>query len=231
MHPEQNFEAYPLLVVPVLYIADDDLLERLVKYAADGGHLLLTFRSGYADPFARIRWQRAPGVLRQAVGASYQEYSNLAHPLALIGSDDFDLPVDARATAWADGLLLEGATALATYDHPHFGRFPAIVSQAFGKGRVTYCGTLPNASLAQALAQWVIAQAGIDLPFADLPLPVRVTSSTARDGRKLWFFSNWSYSEQPIDVPLNGVELFSGQTITPGSRLTLAAWDTRIVVV
>ena len=52
---------------------------------------------------------------------------------------------------------------LAYYDHPHFGRFPAIVSQSFGKGRVTYCGTLPNLALSKALAEWVLAQAGITI--------------------------------------------------------------------
>ncbi|HUS14615.1 MAG TPA: beta-galactosidase trimerization domain-containing protein, partial [Chloroflexia bacterium] len=232
LHPEQTFAAYPVLVVPALYIADEALLARLVEYAQAGGHLLLTFRSGYADALGRIRWTRAPGPLRAAVGASYQEYSNLVTPLPLTAAAaGFDLPAGARALAWADGLLLEGATPLAMYDHPHFGRFPAVVSQALGCGRVTYCGTLPNAALGTALARWVLDQAGVRPPLTDLPAPVRVTAATAADGRRLLFVSNWSAVPQRIaHLALAGTELFTGAARVAGDALPLEPWDTRIII-
>jgi beta-galactosidase len=232
LHPAQEFEKYPLVVLPALYIADESLLNRLVEYVSNGGHLLLTFRSGYADEFARIRWQRAPGPLREMVGASYQEYSNLTTPLALkTGTGDFRLPSDARATGWADGLQLEGATPLAYFDHPHFGRFPAVVSQMFGKGRVTYCGTLPNSALGKALAQWVLRQAGLQGSFAEPPISVRVTSARSQGGQKLWFFSNWSWEQQHLEgLPLSGYELFSGAPLNDRDALDLGAWDVKVIV-
>jgi beta-galactosidase len=70
LHPDQAWDAYPVLVAPALYIAGEALCERLARYARDGGHLVLSFRSGYADEFGRARWTRAPGPLRDAVGAS-----------------------------------------------------------------------------------------------------------------------------------------------------------------
>ncbi len=232
LHEEQNFEVYPVLVVPSLYIADDALLGRLTHYAANGGHLLLTFKGGYADEFARIRWQRAPGPLREAVGANYNEFSNLVTGLPLkSGQSDFTFPSDARATGWADGLQLEGATPLAYYDHPHFGRFPAIVSKAFGKGRVTYCGTLPNQALSKALAQWVLAQSGIISPFANLPAVVRASSATAKSGEKLTFFTNWSWDVQRVPLSFGGSELISGTPVKSGGAVELGAWDTKIIEV
>jgi beta-galactosidase len=93
VHPPQDFERFRVLVVPALYVADDALLDMLVRYADGGGHLLLSFRSGYADEHARARWQRAPGPLRRAVGAGYGEYSNLESPLGVRpGSDDLRVP-------------------------------------------------------------------------------------------------------------------------------------------
>jgi beta-galactosidase len=231
LHEEQNFEAYPVLVVPSLYIADDAFLERLTQYAANGGHLLLTFKSGYADEFARIRWHRAPGPLREAVGANYNEFSNLVTPLLLKSvQPDFVLPADARATGWADGLQLEGATALAAYEHPHFGRFPAIISQPYGKGRVTYCGTRPNTALSKALAQWVLAQAGITSPFADLPTVVRASTARAKSGETLTFYTNWSWDTQQVPAASGGTDLISGASIPSGASFELGAWDTRIIV-
>ena len=71
---------WPVLVVPALYVADDALLDLLDAYARAGGHLVLGFRSGYADDEARPRPEVMPGRLREAVGATYGEYTNLAAP-------------------------------------------------------------------------------------------------------------------------------------------------------
>nr|MBA2277985.1 beta-galactosidase [Chloroflexia bacterium] len=55
--PTQELESFPVLVAPALYAADDALLARLVRYAEGGGHLVLSFRGGYGDEFARARWE------------------------------------------------------------------------------------------------------------------------------------------------------------------------------
>ena len=126
-------------------------------------------------------------------------------------------------------MQLEGATALAGYDHPHFGRFPAIVSQPFGKGRVTYCGTLPNPALGKALAAWAMQQAGIEAPFAALPEAVRVNSARAASGERLYFFTNWSWETQTLTgLPVSGRQLLRGGAAD--GALTLGAWETEIVV-
>jgi beta-galactosidase len=233
VHPAQAWERLPVLVVPALYAAADALLDRLVGYAEGGGHLLLTFKSGYADEYARVRWRRAPGVLRPAVGAAYGEYSNLARPLAVRAADgsDFAVPEGARAEAWADGLESEGAAPLAFYDHPHFGRWPAVTSQPFGRGRVTYVGTLPNPALGAALTGWVMAQAGLSPRIADMPEPLRAATARNRDGERLWFLTNWSATEQTVPaLPAAGVDLLTDEPVGSGDPLALGPWDVRILV-
>ena len=127
---------WPVLVVPALYIADDVLLDLLDAYARAGGHLVLGFRSGYADDEARPRAEVMPGRLREAVGASYGEYTNLAVPVPLRQGADagFVLPDGAAATAWADGLVPEGAETLVHYEHPHLGRWAAVTTNVYGDG-------------------------------------------------------------------------------------------------
>ena len=97
---------WPVLVVPALYVADDVLVDLLDAYARAGGHLVLGFRSGYADDEARPRAEVMPGRLREAVGASYGEYTNLAVPVRLRKGADagFVLPDGAAATAGRMGL-------------------------------------------------------------------------------------------------------------------------------
>ena len=79
----KDFSAYKLLIVPALYISDDALLQRISDYVKNGGHVVMTFKSGFANENSAVRWVRAPGPLREAAGFSYQEFSNLEHPLAL----------------------------------------------------------------------------------------------------------------------------------------------------
>lgn len=232
VYPPQDFGGYRVLIAPAIYAADDELLERLVRYAQDGGHLMLSFRGGYGDEYARARWQRAPGLLRSAVGASYSEYSNLLEPLPLreVGSR-LTLPAESRGEAWADGLELEGAESLAEYDHPHFGRFPAITTHAFGKGRVTYAGTLPNAPLSQALARWVLDDAGLQPLLADPPPSVRANTARGAGGKRLWFLSNWSGDPATLaSLPASGTELGSEERLRAGDMLELAPWDMKILV-
>lgn len=223
---------YPVVVAPGLYIADDRTLEGLADYAERGGHLVLTFRCGYADEYARARWVRAPGALREAAGVGYNLYSDLATSLPVTGSNGLAVPDGARATGWMDELVVEdeATEVLASYDHPHFGRFPAVTSHRFGTGRVSYVGTLPDAGFARSIADWVLQASGVNPLGAGLPESVRHTRSTTRDGRRLSFLSNWSFDSHRLpDDLVTGTDLLGDRPVGPGHPVELGPWDIRIV--
>ena len=227
----QDWERFPVVVAPALYIASDDLAERLVAYARSGGHLVLTFRSGYADADGRARAMRAPGPLREAVGASYQEYANLTSGIRVTaGGDSYQMPEDAAAHAWADGLVTEGARVLASYIHPHFSQFAAATVHAFGTGRVTYIGTLPNAAFGRWLAEGVLRSASCRPIWTDLPPSVRSNRARTRSGGRLWFVGNWSWSPVKVAVPVAVHELGTHEVFRAGASLRLKAWDLRLLL-
>ena len=80
-----NFSDYKVIVVPPLYVASDALLNKLVDYVRNGGHVVMAFKSGFTNEFDTVRWTTMPGPLREAAGFHYQEFSNLRQPLALKG--------------------------------------------------------------------------------------------------------------------------------------------------
>jgi beta-galactosidase len=213
---------HPVVVVPGLYLADNALLDRLLAYAEAGGHLVLGPRSGYADHEARARTDAQPARLATAAGVTYDEYSNLSHEVRVHGAA-LTPGDDAAATRWVDGLQLDGADVLAAYDHPHFGRWPAITTRAYGEGRITYVGTVPNGPLAIALFRWIAPAT-----WTDLPSSVTATSATATDGRRLQFIHNWSWDTISIKLP-NPVHDVLTDATTNG-KLTLGPWDVRILV-
>lgn len=227
--PRDMASRWPVLVVPAFYVARDSELAYLREYAEAGGHLVLGFKSGYADDNARPRPAVMPGVLRSVVGAYYGEYTNIPGPVALAPAANFPCGAGAMATAWADGLIAEGATVLAGYSHPFYGRWAAITTNQVGNGRVTYVGTLPNAPLGLSLARWIRGTSLSSEPWPGRPASVSVTSGRVEDGTRLWFISNWAWQATRISAPTAGRDILLDLEFGAGTELELGPWDVRIL--
>jgi beta-galactosidase len=227
--PEQAAARHPVLVVPGLYIVDDATIDWFVAYAHAGGHLVLGPRTGYADDEARARSEPAPARLVEAAGVRYDEFSNLPREVPVHGvpGGPLALPDGTVATRWVDGLSVLDADVLAAYDHPHFGRWPAITTRRHGRGRVSYVGTVPGRDLARALAAW-LAPAPVS-GWRDLPAPVTVTTATAPAGRRVHLVHNWSWDATDVTVPVELTDALRGGPVPAGSRLRLGAWDVRVL--
>jgi len=220
-----DFSQYKLLIVPSLYVADDALLKRISDYVYNGGHVLMTFKSGFTNENSAVRWEKAPGPLRDAAGFTYQEFSNLEKPLALRG-DPFHAGEQNRVGQWAEFLQLTTAKALATYDHPFFGRWPAITENEYGKGILLYEGTALSDTLQQAVAQHALQSSGIAFDPEAASSAVRVKRGVAPSGKTLTYLLN--YSSSTADAKYNGPaahDVLTGQRVSAGPTLSIRPWD------
>jgi beta-galactosidase len=224
-----NFSDYKVIVVPPLYVADEALLARLAEYVKNGGHLVMAFKSGFCNEYSTVRWQVMPGPLKEAAGFHYQEFSSLKQGLPL-KDDPFSAGNDNRVSQWVEMIVPDTAKALAYYDHPFFGKYPAITRNEFGKGSFTYEGTVLSDKLQSAVLLGVLKEAGVTGPDQSLPAPVRVKHGQNRQGKTLHFYLN--YSSFPQMVPYkyaSGTNLLSQGTATQGESLFLLPWDAAIV--
>jgi beta-galactosidase len=224
-----DLSAYKVVVVPPLYVASDALLERLVRYAEGGGHLVVTLKSGFCDDYSTVRAEMAPGPLREAAGFHYQEFSNLEKPLALKG-DPFHAGEENRVSDWAEMLLLDKAAALAYYDHPFFSKYPAVTENRFGKGVVTYEGTVLSDQLQQNVLARVLEQAHLMGADQKLPAAVRVKHGRSRDGKMLHYYFNFSSLPKQLTYSyVAGRELLGQSATARGETIKLAPWGVAIV--
>jgi beta-galactosidase len=224
--PEEAAARHPVLVVPALYLVDDTTIDWLAAYAHAGGHLVLGPRSAYADHEARARHEPAPARLVEAAGVWYDEFSNLTHDIPLVPGGPLRLRDGAVATRWVDGLTVLDADVLAEYDHPHFGRWPAVTTRRHGEGRITYVGTVPGRELAQALARWLAPSTASG--WRDLPDSVTATTGTAPDGRRVHVVHNWNWTSAQVQAPMALSDALSGDPV--GTALELGPWDVRVLV-
>ena len=221
----EDFSQYRLLIVPSLYVADDALLKRISDYVRGGGHVLMTFKSGFTNENSAVRWEKAPGPLRDAVGFSYQEFSNLEKPLALRG-DPFHVGEENRVSQWAEFLQLTTAKALAAYDHPFFGQWPAITENQFGKGTLVYEGCALSDGLQQAVVQHALQGSGIAFDPEAFRSTVRVKRGVDAQGRTLTYLLN--YSAASVDVKYGGPaahDALTGKSVSAGQMLSIPPWD------
>jgi beta-galactosidase len=218
-----------LLIVPALYISDDALLQRISDYVKKGGHVVMTFKSGFANENSAVRWVRAPGPLREAAGISYQEFSNLEHPLAL-KDDPFHVGPDNKVSFWAEFLMPEHAKPIAFYDHPFFGQWPAITENQFGSGALLYEGTYLSDKLQTEILKSQLANIGINGPDQQLPTGIHVQHGVNRLGKHLHYFFNYSAATKRVTYSYaSGNNLLDGKSVAKGTELTLAPWDLAII--
>jgi beta-galactosidase len=226
---DSDFSKYKVLIVPALYIADDALLKKISDYVEHGGHVLMTFKSGFCNEDSAVRWVRAPGPLREAAGFSYQEFSNLNNPISL-KDDPYHVGDENKVMYWAEFLMPEHAKPIAYYDHPFFGRWPAITRNQFGSGTLTYEGTWLGEKLQTAVVSQVLGLAGLLGSDQTLPSSVRVRHGVNRLGKTIHYYFN--YSSAAVRVPYSyatGTELTSDKSAVHGTLLSIAPWDLAII--
>jgi beta-galactosidase len=153
----------------------------------------------------------------------------LEKPLALKG-DPFHVGEENKVSTWAEFLQLETAKPLAYYEHPFFGRWPAVTTNNFCSGTLTYEGTVLSDKLQQAIVLSALRDAGLAGSDQQFPASVRVKNGVSQDGRNLHYYLN--YSGAPAAVVYSygpGTDLLTGQSFTRGQQTTIAPWDLIIV--
>jgi beta-galactosidase len=188
---------------------------------------VLGIRTAYGDEEGRARTEVKPALLADAAGVSYQEFSNLNEPLPVTSTgDDLTVRPSSHGTRWVDCLVSAGAKVLAEYDHPHFGRFPAAVTSAHGRGRITTVGTVPDQDLAADLMRWLVPDSLAE--WGELPDSVTIFSATAADGGRLHVVHNWGWDPRSVTVPFPVQDV-----LVPGDQqlelLELGPWDVRVL--
>ena len=224
-----DLSKYKIIVVPPLYVASDDLLKRLADYVHGGGNLVVTFKSGFCNEFSTVRWKMAPGPLSEAAGFHYQEFSSLQKPLELKG-DPFHAAGDNEVSEWAEMILLDTAKGLAYYDQPFFEKYPAITRNSFGKGTLTYEGTVLSDVLQDRVMSGVLQLAGLTGPDQALPANVRVKHGVSRKGKTLHYFLNYSSDSQTFTYSFGaGTDLLAQSAVAQGQNIKVKPWDAVIV--
>ncbi|WP_207891099.1 beta-galactosidase [Hymenobacter edaphi] len=202
-----DFAPYPVLVAPAYQLLDQPLVARWRRYAEQGGHLVLTSRTGQKDREAHLWEQRLGGPIHELIGTKEIYFDLLPESLRA------QVQLGAASYAWNNwGDVLDpaaGTEAWATYADQFYRGRAAVLHRRLGKGSVTYIGPdTDDGRLEEATLRRVYAEAGI--PVLTLPEGVTVEWS-----RGLWYGLNYSSEPQTLPVPAGAKVLLGSRALAP----------------
>lgn len=224
-----DIDKYNLIVVPALYAASSDCLERLNRFVHAGGHVVYTFKSGFADEVVKVRASQQPGIIQEACGISYSMFVT-PNQVGLKGELVEHSTETSEVEAWMELITPTTADVLAYYDHSQWGEYAAITRNNYGKGTATYMGCMPGASVVRQVLSGALKDAGLWGIDQELAFPIIVKAGLNASGKQIRYYFNYSNETVSFDYKhLDGTELLTGGKCISGQRLELAAWGFLII--
>ena len=226
---DPNMSRYKVLLIPPLYSASDQVLQQISDYVKNGGHVVMSFKSGFTNEFSTVRDVMAPGPLRAAAGFHYQEFTNLPEPEQLT-PDPFDVKDQNKGSVWEEFLVPDTAQTVASFDDRYW-HFPAITRNQYGTGTLTYEGTYLTDTLQREVIRDVLKRPGVNAPDQNLPSSVKVRHGRNAQGKLIHYYLNFSGDEQSASYNYGkGSDLLTGTSLNQGQPLKLKPWGVAIMM-
>ena len=238
-----NLDQYKAIFVPALYAAPDELLEKLKQYTANGGTLVATFKTAFANENVKVSHEMQPHILSNCFGINYQQFTfpkNVGLTGSIIGENSIS-EIDGRnvtketadvsvasAKVFMELLIPQEAEVLAFYDHYNWKEYAAITKNHYGKGTAIYIGCMTDNNTLKAVLTEALNSAEVEIP--EYSWPVIVRKGTNDLGKCVRYILNYSAEEQNVVYHgADGTELFSEESVQDGESIAVLPWNLKIV--
>lgn len=226
-----NLDQYKAIFVPALYAAPDELLEKLKQYTANGGTLVATFKTAFANENVKVSHEMQPHILSNCFGISYQQFTfpkNTGLSGSIINGIAKDSDEKAEAKVFMELLMPQEAEVLASYDHYNWKEYAAITKNHYGKGTAIYIGCMTDDNTLKAVLTEALNSAEVEIPEYSWPVIVRKGINDLN--KCVRYILNYSAEEQNVIYHgANGTELFSEESVQDGDTVTVLPWNLKIV--
>ena len=226
-----NLDQYKAIFVPALYAAPDELLEKLKQYTANGGTLVATFKTAFANENVKVSHEMQPHILSNCFGISYQQFTfpkNTGLSGSIIDGTANGADEKAEAKVFMELLMPQEAEVLASYDHYNWKEYAAITKNHYGKGTAIYIGCMTDDNTLKAVLTEALNSAEVEIPEYSWPVIVRKGINDLN--KCVRYILNYSAEEQNVIYHgANGTELFSEESVQDGDTVTVLPWNLKIV--
>lgn len=247
---ERDFSRYQCVVVPALYSAPEDLLCALSDYVKAGGHLITTFRSGFADEHLKIYPDTQPHILHECLGLHYDQFTypknvtvTLAEDIRRFSGDTMktkdpksphtpkEKGISGNVHDWMELVVCDTAHPIAGYEHPVYQRFAAAAENNYGNGSSLYLSAFFDENILEEILSRYYKKHQINGHSNTHTFPIIQKRGRNDFDKELLYYFNYSDKSQQVThtAPREGTELLTGRRISCTETLSLAPWDLAII--
>lgn len=239
--PPPDFAGYDIVLAPTLLVVPPALADSLAAFAARGGQLLLTSRSGSRTVDNAYVGTPLPGPLAVIAGVTMDEWdpSCSMGEAEIVSSAPGEGPFPFPAST-PFGIICEmlepaaGTTVLGTYGGTgHFAGRVAVTRNAVGAagGGVVYAGAVVND---ETYYDWLAARLAKDAGLAwgaRLPYGIETGTRVGADNATTQFVINWNaYSTSvTLATAAGGRDVLTNATIAADGLVALGPFSVAVI--
>lgn len=210
---EQELTEYAIVAAPMLYMFRDNYAEKIRRFVASGGRLILTYWSGIVDEDDLCFLGGTPYGLMDVMGlrsteidALYDGEQNTGVP---VPGSEIQLEHTWNCNKLCDLVKVSTAEVLATYGQDFYKGWPAFTENSYGEGKAYYiCADFEQGFYDEAYSK-IAENAGLKKIFSNIPNGVEVTTRHSEEYRYI-FVQNFNRHSVEISLPVEKMELLIG---------------------
>lgn len=207
-----DFSKYNLLILPMLYMIDTTLEQKLCTFVENGGTIIATYMLGTVNENDLCHLGGIPcGKLKDVFGIWNEEIDTLfpeeSNKVQLNTDKEF------KSIDYCELIHLNTAKALAKYTTNFYKGYPAVTVNNYGKGKAYYVAFRDEGDFADHIVEDIVKECNIASTF-DGELPNGVTAQSRTDGENEFvFIQNYTDSEFTLKTNYEWVNFETNQQI------------------
>jgi beta-galactosidase len=209
---DESLDGYKLVIAPAYLLLNEERASRLKAFVENGGHLVLTLRSGMKDDTNALLPMRQPGLLADMAGVEVEDYYALLDPVPVVGES-----FSGKSRLWGERLkvLDEARTkVIARYGQCNgwLDDHAAVTSHRYGKGSVTYVGAYLDQDSQQRVLDSIVQAAGLQ-PLMETPGGVEARRRAGAQGQEVFILINHERTDKQIHLPWAAHDHLGGRDV------------------
>lgn len=228
---EQISQYYKMIILPTLFVSDEETTKALYDYVEEGGYLFATFLTAVKDMHNVAYQTGLQGNLKELFGMEVYEVEPVF--------DTSVAEVEIRASGygieglvskdryWIDEITPLGAKTMAVFRDGYRKGHSIATENQYGRGRAFYCGTALEEQAMVCLLDGIARSVGVQSAAIKVPEQVSVVERV-KGTEHYYFLFNFSKESQKIQLEQEYWDGLTGQSV--GKELVLEPFGFRCVV-
>ncbi|MBL1224109.1 beta-galactosidase [Enterococcus sp. BWR-S5] len=214
--PESDLGKYDLVIAPMLYLIEEETMDKFTEYVTQGGRLVSTYVTGYVNETDLTYLNGWPKKLQKLFGIAVKETDTL-YP-----KDRNQLNYQSKSYEVQDYcsiIELKGAQSLGSYVQDFYAQQSAVTKHTVGAGTAYYIGARTAQDFLTDFYTALAQELSLTNPWVVAGHPDVSVQSRDFEEESYYFVMNFSEEIQIIEVAEESTDLLTGEKISKHIQL------------